>query len=84
LTGQPNVVGPASDQLAAVLCDGIGFGVVMLVVGWFVWVGLYVAKRGWVRLTVRGLGWLLMAFVSAVAADLFAIQSGVGPVSAYG
>ncbi len=84
LTGQPNVVGPASDQFAALLTDAIGFGVVTFAVGWFVWVGLYIAKRGWLRLTVRGLGWLLLTFVSAVAGDLFAVQSGVGPVSAYG
>ena len=84
LTGQPNVVGPASDELAALLCNGLGFGALVFVAGWFVWVGLYIAKRGWLRLTVRGLGGLLMAWVAAVAADLFGVSSGVGPVSAYG
>ncbi|MCU0705120.1 MAG: DNA translocase FtsK [Fimbriiglobus sp.] len=84
LTGRANVIGPASDQFASLLTDAIGLGVLTFVVGWFMWIVLYIAKRSWVRLTVRGFGWLLMAFVSAVAIDLFSVQSGVGPVSAYG
>lgn len=84
LTGQPNVIGPASDRFAALVCDAVGLGSAVFVVGWFAWVGLYIAKRGWLRLIVRGVGWLLLAVVAAAAVDLGALQTGFGPVSAYG
>jgi S-DNA-T family DNA segregation ATPase FtsK/SpoIIIE len=84
LTGLSNIVGPASDQLAALVCDAVGVGGVVLALGWFAWVGLYVAKRSWLRLTVRGLGWLFLAYVAAVGADLAGLNTGLGPVSAYG
>lgn len=84
LTGLANLIGPASDRLAALLADALGFGSVVFVVGWFAWVGLYIAKRSWLRLTVRGAGWLVLSLVASVGVDLGSLRTGLGPVSAYG
>src|SRR4051812_28266741 len=65
LTGVANLIGPASDRLAAILTDGLGFGAVVFVAGWFAWVGLYIARGSWLRLAVRGAGWLVLSVVAA-------------------
>ena len=84
LFGQANIVGPATDRLASIPCDAVGLGSLVFVIGWFAWVGLYIARRGWARLTVRGVGWLWLSWVAATAVDFGGLQTGLGPVSAYG
>jgi S-DNA-T family DNA segregation ATPase FtsK/SpoIIIE len=84
LTDQANWLGELGDVVAAALVDALGVGVAVFLVGWFVWVGLYVAKRGWVRLAVRGAGWLILTVCGSVAADWLAGWFTGVPVSAYG
>ncbi len=65
----PNPVGPAADILARSLTDSLGLGVAVLLIGWLVWIGLYIAKRGAMRLTVRAAGWLWLSVTTAWLAD---------------
>jgi DNA segregation ATPase FtsK/SpoIIIE, S-DNA-T family len=65
----PNPAGPAADVLARWLTDSLGLGLVTFLAGWLVWIGLYIAKRSALRLTVRGLGWLWLSVATAWLAD---------------
>ena len=69
----PNPAGPAADALARTLTESLGLGVAVLMVGWIMWIGLYIAKRPAWRLTVRAVGWLWLGVASAWLADGWAV-----------
>lgn len=83
-TGVPNQFGPASDQVAAPLVNAIGGGVVALIVGGFVVLALYVAKRSWWQLSMRASGWTVLTACATVASDYGASLFGSLPISAFG
>lgn len=85
LTGLANnPLGPSGDTLAAVLANAVGIGVCVLFVGFFVLLAMYVAKRGWLRIAVRAMGWLLLTATTATAADLAGEHLGGPTPSAFG
>ena len=83
-TGVPNQFGAASDQIAAPLVNAIGGGVVALIVGGFVLLALYIAKRSGWQLVVRASGWVLLTVCASVACDYGASLVGSPPISAFG
>jgi S-DNA-T family DNA segregation ATPase FtsK/SpoIIIE len=83
LTGLDNPLGPAGDDIAGWLVDALGVAAVVLLAGWFALVGLYIARRSWVRLAVRAAGWAVLSVSAAAAADYLAATVPT-PVSVYG
>jgi S-DNA-T family DNA segregation ATPase FtsK/SpoIIIE len=71
LAGRDNLFGSFGDDAAALLVDPLGWGVAVLLAGWFAVVGLMVVNRSPVRLGVRILGWVVLTACGAVAADWF-------------
>jgi DNA segregation ATPase FtsK/SpoIIIE, S-DNA-T family len=58
-------------DIAALLVDPLGWGVVILLVGWFAIAGLLVVNRSPVFLSARITGWLVLTTTAAVATDWF-------------
>ena len=54
ITARDNLLGPAGELLARMVVDAVGYASGLLLLGWFGCVVLYVVRRTWVRLTVRG------------------------------
>ncbi len=79
-----NLLGPAGDTLAGWVLNALGWASVVLLAGWLAWVVLYVANRGWRRLTARATGWLLLTACAAVGADLLADRVPLPKVAVYG
>ncbi len=77
---KPNLFGAWGDAVAAKLIDGLGLGVGVLLLGWGTLVVLYIARRRWLRLTLRGLGWGVLTLSAAAFAD----KALSVPVSVYG
>jgi len=77
---KPNFFGAWGDAVAAKLSDALGLGVGVLLLGWATLVGLYIARRRWLRLAVRGFGWSVLTVAGAALADKVLSV----PVSVYG
>ena len=84
ITARDNLLGPAGELLARVVVDAVGYAASLFLLGWFGCVALYVVRRTWVRLTVRGLGWLLITACGTVAADWTVGRWALPQLSAYG
>jgi S-DNA-T family DNA segregation ATPase FtsK/SpoIIIE len=69
LTGFASGINPAVDRLAGRVTNALGFAAVVGLAGWCVVTVLYVARRGWGRLAVRSLGWVVLTGCAAAAAD---------------
>jgi S-DNA-T family DNA segregation ATPase FtsK/SpoIIIE len=69
LAGLEPPFGSEVDQLAGQIASALGFAAFVGLTGWVVVAGLYVAHRGWGRLAVRALGWLVLTGCAAAAAD---------------
>ena len=65
----PSWLGAWGNLVAARLIDTLGVGVGVLVAGWFTVVGLYIGRRGWLRLGVRSVGWVVLTASAATFAD---------------
>jgi len=83
LTGLAPVLGPDADALAGLVAAALGFAAFVGLAGWLVVTGLYVARRGWGRLAVRALGWVVLTGCAAAAADFAGAALGL-PGSAFG
>jgi S-DNA-T family DNA segregation ATPase FtsK/SpoIIIE len=82
LSGWPNRVGPAGDDLARLLVNALGVASAVLVLGLLVGVTLYVIRCPWWKLGVRLLGWALMTAVVAAMLDYSGFEA--RPVAAFG
>ena len=69
LVTSPNWFGAWGDWFAGRLLDALGLGVGVLLAGWFTAVGLYVARRSWLRLGIRALGWVVLTAAASTFAD---------------
>ena len=69
LVTSPNWFGAWGDWFAGRLLDALGLGVGVLLAGWFTSVGLYVARRSWLRLGIRALGWVILTAAASALAD---------------
>ena len=69
--GAPSFFGSLGDDVAALVVDPLGWGVGVLLLGWFVLTGLLVVSRSPVRFGTRSTGWLVLTTCAAVAADRF-------------
>jgi S-DNA-T family DNA segregation ATPase FtsK/SpoIIIE len=83
LTGFASGISPAVDRLGGRVTNALGFAAVVGLAGWCVVTVLYVARRGWGRLAVRSLGWIVLTGCAAVAADFAGAVYG-RPGSAFG
>ena len=85
LTGvADNPLGPAGNALAGAIVNAVGDGAVVLIGGYWVLLAMYVARRGWLRLAVRAVGWGLLTVTTAAAADLAGEHLGGPTPSAFG
>lgn len=69
--GSSTFLASLGDDLATLLVDPLGWGVVVLLVGWFAIIGLLVVNRSPVRFSARITGWLVLTTTAAVATDWF-------------
>ncbi len=65
----PSWLGAWGNLVAGRLIDTLGVGVGVMVAGWFTVVGLYIGRRGWLRLSVRSVGWVVLTASAAALAD---------------
>jgi len=65
------LLGALGDDIAALLVEPLGWGVVVFLLGWFVVSGLLVVSRSPARLSARLMGWLTLTASAAVVADWF-------------
>ncbi|MCZ2341929.1 MAG: DNA translocase FtsK [Bacteroidales bacterium] len=85
LSGTTNALGPIGDRVAASVLDAIGWAVLAALFGWVMLVGLYVAKGGPLRISIRTIGWCVLVAVLATGADLLTDRvRHWGAVSIYG
>ena len=77
-------LGERGDWLAGMLVDALGLAAYGLLLGGFILVSLYVARRSALRLLIRGLGWGLLIATAATIADLLSGVVSWNPVSVYG
>jgi DNA segregation ATPase FtsK/SpoIIIE, S-DNA-T family len=75
-------LGALGDDIAALLIEPLGWGVVAFLLGWFVVCGLLVVNRSPARISARMAGWAVLTTTAAVAADWFG--SGLSQISAAG
>jgi len=73
-----------ADWLARSLFDALGLAIYVLLLGALILTTLYVARRGPMRLLIRGLGWGLFIATAAATADYLGEYVAVPPVSVFG
>ena len=66
------LLGALGDDLAALLVEPLGWGVLVFLLGWFAVAGLLIVNRSPLRLGARLAGWGMLTATAAVAADWFA------------
>ena len=69
LSGLPNRVGPAADDVARPVVNALGIAVLTVGIGLFAVVTLYVLRCPWWKLGVRTAGWSVLTVLTAVAVD---------------
>ena len=67
------------DDIAALLVDPLGWGVVVLLVGWFAITGLLVVNRSPVLLSARITGWVVLTTTVADISDRTDIRTAESP-----
>jgi S-DNA-T family DNA segregation ATPase FtsK/SpoIIIE len=82
VAGTSGFLGALGDDVAALVVEPLGWGVVVFLLGWFAIAGLLVVNRSHLRLGMRLSGWALLTTSAAVVADWFG--AGLAQVSAAG
>jgi DNA segregation ATPase FtsK/SpoIIIE, S-DNA-T family len=75
----PNLLGPPGAWLAHELIGALGSAVFVLLAGWFVLALMLLFRRGWLRVTARFFGWLILLPCVAVGADWLGTEWIGGP-----
>ena len=79
-----NLLGPAGAWLASALYEALGLAVHVLLASWFVLVVLLFLRWGWIRWTLRFVGWLLLVPCAALLADRVGEPWDGGPLAGPG
>jgi S-DNA-T family DNA segregation ATPase FtsK/SpoIIIE len=69
LTGLEPALGPDTALIVTPFANALGYAAFVFLAGWFGFVLLYVLRRGWLRLAVRSLGWLVLTATAAALGD---------------